>query len=359
MKKSSFLLALGAMALTACTSTDVIEEGVQSNAIGFQNVISRPSRAVDDGHIDGDLTGANLDKIFVYGYYTNPDQGAKPILVFGGTEVSKAADGSSWSYDNIRYWVPDARYYFYAYSCADIQLNHTYGTPTLDLINDDDRVLKFTGFICDSRHQHDLIYAFNEGRVGQKPQAGASVNSVVDFKFKHILTKINAMFDSDFDPNYNVKISNVKIRNFRNVGNYSPKNGWTNVVRSNEMAGGETTPVPEMELKMGSSNIASKGTKTAVSQNVYVLPYNYVNGDVVLQFNIEVTDKRTGEIALSRTLTGTWSPNWVTGYSYTYRIKITGTSANLEEIRFGNMNVDGWTGDNSSSTDVEITFSAN
>lgn len=38
MRKQFFWLAMGAVALTGCTQTDVIEESrIQSNAIGFEN----------------------------------------------------------------------------------------------------------------------------------------------------------------------------------------------------------------------------------------------------------------------------------------------------------------------------------
>ena len=360
MKKQLFPLALCALAVASCTSSDVIEEGIQTNAIGFENVIHKPSRAIDDGTIDGDLTPATLDNVYVYGYYTATNQAGTPVQVFDGTALRK--QGSGWTYDHPRYWVPGAKYYFYAYSCADIALNNTYGTPTLDLINDPARVLRFTGYICDDHHQHDLIYAFNEGITGNAPVAGGYANDPVNFKFNHILTKINAVFSSDFDSSYNVEISNIKVVNIRNQGNYNPKSsneyGWESVDRNTSYAAGLATS-PQVLLGINGNNIAVKGSKTVTTRSAYVIPYNYQLGDVQLTFRIVVKDAKTGEEVLSRNLSGSWSPNWKKGYSYTYNIKITGTAANLEEIRFGDMNIDGWVGDNSSATDVDITFSAN
>ena len=357
MKKSLILFAAGALALSACTSEEIVDEGVRGNAIGFEHVINKQSRATDE--VSGDLTNTTLDNIYVYAYYTAANLNATPVQVFYGTEVMKI-DGK-WQYENTRYWVPGAKYYFYAYSCADIELNNKYGTPTLDLVNDPYRTLRFTGYIADKDHQHDLIAASNEGLIGVAP--GEGVNQPVQFSFKHLLTKINAVFTSDFDPNYEVIVSNVKVVNVRNQGNYTPVNPesgeeykWDEVIRNKTN--------PEVLLAMTSSKTACKGDadtpyKEAVTGTAYVLPYNYSLGDVQLTFTIDVRDLESGDIIMSRNLKGTWSPNWKLGYSYTYKIKVSGTAANLEEIKFGDMNVEGFTGDNSSSTDVNITFSVN
>ncbi|MDE6007318.1 MAG: fimbrillin family protein, partial [Muribaculaceae bacterium] len=233
MKKHLFLLSLSAIALAGCTSTDVIEEGVQSNAIGFTNSIAKPSRSIDDAK-DGDLTTETLDDIYVYGYYTMSNQQATAVQVFDGTEVSKNSNGV-WTYTNTRYWVPNAKYFFYAYSCGDTQLKNTFGTPTLAIANDNTRVLRFSNYTCDNSHQHDLIYAFNEGIIGQSPTS-ETPNSKVNFQFKHILTKINARFISEFDATYKVIVSNVRVVNIRNMGNYDPKQNddykWNSVDRS-------------------------------------------------------------------------------------------------------------------------------
>ncbi|MDE5786893.1 MAG: fimbrillin family protein, partial [Duncaniella sp.] len=122
MKNQFFFLALGAVALTACTSEEVVDVSVQSNAIGFENAVMKQSRA--DAQV-GDLTTDNLDKFMVYGYYTKEGQTANPIQVFGGDAVTKQNGG--WSYSGTRFWVPDATYSFFAYSCADVALDNNYG----------------------------------------------------------------------------------------------------------------------------------------------------------------------------------------------------------------------------------------
>ncbi|MDE5999212.1 MAG: hypothetical protein K2H04_03955, partial [Bacteroidaceae bacterium] len=96
MKKGLFSLALGALVLAGCTSEEVVNEGVQSSAIGFEGAVVRQSRA---DAVSGDLTLGNLDKFMVYGFYTREDQEANPIQVFSGDAVLRGVNGQ-WGYNS-------------------------------------------------------------------------------------------------------------------------------------------------------------------------------------------------------------------------------------------------------------------
>ncbi|MDE7085120.1 MAG: fimbrillin family protein [Prevotella sp.] len=346
MKKAIFATLLGVLTLSGCTSSEIDEESVQANAIGFENVVKKPTRGVDDTSVSGDLTTQNLDEIYVYGYYTPQNNATNYIQVFYEEKVAKA--NNVWTYANTRYWIPDAKYNFYAYSCGDIKLKNEKGTPTLDLINDQYRVLRITNYVCDDSHQHDLIYAFNEGLIGKKVGEG---NERVKFDFNHILTKISAEFVSEFDKDYDVYVSNVRLQNIRNIGSYDPKANdnykWIGVERK------ESNATVSLSVPEGSKAVAG-GTSVKTSSG-YVIPYFYSNGDVQLLFDVVV--KKGNEQVLSRHMSGSWSPNWTIGYNYNYRIRITGTTANLDKIEFSNMNVNGWAG--TGVTDVNITFTVN
>lgn len=352
MKKAIFILAAGALALSACTSIGVIEEGVQGGAIGFQSVVSKATRATD-------LTKNNLNKFYVYSYYTKAAMTANPVNVFDGEEIT-LKDGA-WGYTNTRYWVPDATYYFYAYSCGNNEMTETNGVPGMDLnassINE--RALQISDFISNSTHQHDLIFASNEGYVGMDSKEGEVTNAKVGFRFKHVLTKVNAKFESDFAPGYDIVISNVKITNIRDKGDFNPKAGenesnWQNVERTVNNKFVELALTAPNNVASAAENEAD--VKIAETATAFVIPHEYSETDVKLTFTIEV--KQGNDTFLSRNMEGTWKPNWKMGYSYTYNIKITGTTANLEPIVFEtaeNMNVDDFT----TGTAPDITFSAN
>lgn len=362
MKKYFLSYVLGALALTACTSEEVINEGVQSNAIGFDGAIMKQSRA--EGAITGDLTTANLNKFMVYGFYTRQNQTANPIQVFGGDAVIKDANGK-WSYNGTRYWVPDATYNFFAYSCADVALDNNYGTVGLDLnATGSDRQLTISNFRSDSKHQHDLIFAQNKAIIAlPKTDENPAPNSKVSFKFEHILTKIDAIFTSEFSSDYDVVIKDVKLINFRNVGSFSPTKGWsTTPVRDFTY---ESNIAMQMEFPtedgIGIANSEQDITSKPKTGTYYVLPYSYGTTDVQLTFTIELykgTEHTQDNLILSRNMEGHWAPKWQQGYYYTYNISLTGTVANLQPIVFEvAQDMNNWTTGTSTATD--ITFSTN
>lgn len=369
MKRSLFCLAWGALALAACTSEEVVDVGIQSNAIGFEGTIVKQSRATDaasgsSGAITGDLTLANLNKFMVYGFYTRKDQAANPIQVFGGDPVLKPA-GGTWGYVNTRYWVPDATYSFFAYSCADVALDNNYGTVGLDLnATGADRQLIISNFRSDRFHQHDLIYA-QQKDIFAKPKTddNPAPNANVTFTFEHILTKIDAVFTSEFSADYDVVIKDVRISNFRNVGSFSKTKGWgTTPARNFEK---EPNIVMQMAFNTedgaGVANAAQTFEQKPRTNGYYVLPYTYQTTDVQILFTIELYKgkERTSEnLVLSRNMEGHWAPNWEQGYYYTYNITLAGTVANLQPIVFEvAQSMNDWQVGSSTATD--ITFSAN
>ncbi|MDE7378439.1 MAG: fimbrillin family protein [Paraprevotella sp.] len=372
MKKSLFYFAVSALALSACTSEEVLDESssVQRNAIGFQNVVSKQSRA---GEFDGvDITAANLKHFSVFGYYTNPNTPTQAVLVFNNELVSKGQNEqgqTTWNYDNTRYWVPGANYCFYAYSCGDVKLNSNFGKFSMDTnqAQANDRVLKINGYVCDVTHQHDLLFASRENVKPETDETGQNVTAGADvaFKFAHILSKIDTKFSSDFAPEYTVEIKNIMASNIRNVGDYDPKKDWYNQKRQSidgvdpyVMVQGETAIVAQK----GGTVTAVDGTTTVIEKKeptssfAFVLPHTYTSADVTLSFEIAV--KKDDKLILSRVLSGSWKPTWVTGHWYTYTIQITGDAANLTPIMFTTETdpITGWT---SGETPSDIVFSAN
>ncbi|MDE7386514.1 MAG: fimbrillin family protein [Muribaculaceae bacterium] len=354
MKKTIFCLAAGVMALTACTSTDVVEEGIQGNAIGFQNYVSKESRA---------LATDNLKFFSVYGYYVTENNNT-PVIVFDGQEVTRTdVSSNKWTYNPARYWVPEATYRFYAYSCEGMEFTSANGQASLGSGADvTGRALRLRNVKCDGNHQHDLIFATNdEGITGSG--GDTNTNEPVAFKFKHILSKINVVFESGFPKGYTITVSNVKIKNFNDRGNYNPTSGWT----KHQDADQNDAAVISLAIA-NDANTAAVATDNAEAKTVstgigYVIPYHYSDADtsndeaVGLEFHV-VIKNANGDDVLTNTLTGSWYPNWVAGYSYTYKVKINGDAAALYPIVFETaQSVDDWT--TGSTGSVTMEFSAN
>lgn len=347
MAKNLFFLAAGALALTACTSQDVIEDVAKSrNAIQFENVVSKPTRAVSD------LTNATLEQFKVFGFYTMPDNAMHAHALFNDARVWK--DGSLWTYgDNLKYWVDGATYYFYAYSCDNAsKLSEGLGDFSVDMDDKDgdgkpasDRVLKITDYICDNTHQHDLIFASNTGYVGK-----ANMNDDVAFEFKHILTKLQAKFTSKFGSEYTVVIKNVRVENVCNEADYDFTSGWNQQVRKagtplvyllNTTGSGIETAETPVSVK---NEVDAEGNQVAVAtESAYTIPMDYTtvtDSNVYLIFDVDVMygDNRV----ISKTLKATFQPSWKEGYSYIYNVEISPEALKLGAITFTVTTVNGW-----------------
>lgn len=344
MKKQFLWLAVGATALTACTETDVVEEGSQSNAIRFENIVNKNTRA----EVSGDLSTGVFDLFAVYGYYVKD---GTPVGVFNGDEVTRDLEkGTNWGYTKTRYWVPGADYKFYAYSCADILLASEKGTPKFEwnatADKEEDRLakrgLKLEGYKCNSTHQHDLIVAYTEGIVGKD-----GGNNNVKFTFKHALCKVSAEFANDFPEGYSVDISDVKLSNFYSAANldirsiemaydkdHPDKRAWTGGSR-------DLTKTEEITMAVDETNNNNTATSTlefkekavkVPTASVYMLPVYYDNANLNITFTLNVKYNNTS--VLKRTIQGSWKPVWMPGRAYKYIIHLTGDNVKLQAIVF-------------------------
>lgn len=322
MKKHLFPLAVGLLTLTACTSEEVVDVSQsQSNVIGFENVVNKNTRVVE-----GDLTGSTFDNFLVYGYYTK-ERMSTPIQIFNGVPVTKDKATGNWSYSGVRYWVPECSYYFYAYSCADIELVSENGNPAMTLTNEtteDGRALTMMSYLCDGRHQHDLVCAESGKIVAQEKN-----NEKVGLNFTHALCKMKAVFTTDFPDGYEVKVSNVKVTGFFNRANYNVGSGaW-----SDYKLDGTKPSTPFFIDDKNNVVTNASGSKVETSE-IFVIPKLYAHNTefVTLHFTIEIS--KDGETILERAITGTWSPQWESSRIYKYNINISGSSAGIEPIIF-------------------------
>lgn len=334
MKKTNFMLAMGVIALTACTSTDVVEESLQQTAIGFASHVNKPSRAIDKAD--------ELTQFQVFGSYKLGTQSNR-IVNFNDVMVSRADAATAWSYTDPRYWLENASYMFYAYSNDNSALGNGEGTAAFSNATG---VLSIENYIADATHQKDLVFAKSTEVTGKK-----TGNSPVAFTFKHALARIHATFKSGFPEGYECKISDFKVVDAYTHGDFSSESLSADNVWKVK---GETTGKIDLSVTSGKDVCTSK-TATAeavdvVSGYVYVIPNDYTNedenqigkhGSVSFTFRIDVTNPN-GDPVLGRSLKATWTPKWEMNKSYNYNITINGSAAGLEKIEFTVTTVDGW-----------------
>lgn len=311
MKYISIMLSAAALSgLLSCTSSDVVDDTwrSESNRIGFDTNVSKNSRAVNN---------SNFQRFFVYGTYTVPTQ-TQPFSVFTGDIVTKNASGV-WTYSGDRYWVPEGSYDFYAYSCENEAVSENVsGTATLN-----QRVCNINGFRSNASHQHDLLFAkvLNQSRPAH---TDGVTPAPVAFRFAHVLSRVVFTFRSSFPAGYTVKVSNPRLVNFRDQGDFRGETlEWINVDRSQS----DIT----MTLSLGSSsvNVTSAAASTAP---VYLIPFSYAQANVSLMFDVNV--EKDGEAVLGRTIKATWCPDWKAGHSINNEITVTGGRTGLDPIRF-------------------------
>lgn len=335
MKQILLSLACCTMVLTACTSQEVIDESIQQgNIIGFENALNNSTRAEDSHGVV--LTKTNFDNFYVFGYYTKDGLDNTAVQIFNTEEVKLLGD--KWLYTNPRYWNPGCTYFFYAYSCGDLKLSNAYGTFSMDMTSTttEGRALVINGYLCDYRHQHDLIYAENEGIVGQQKNSTGTANRPVTFTFKHLLSLITASFTSSFPSGYRIRISNVRMSNIYNTASYNPRATITWFGHEIKLLPNSTNPYIQLSVdNTNNNNVTHVGEKAVMTGVGFAIPYNYATagtGNVTLTFDMDVI--REGKVVLQRNLRGNFNPNWESGKRYNYSIVISGTDADLEAIAF-------------------------
>ena len=322
----------------SCTSSEIEEEAQETGAlIGFQTHVSKNSRAA------AFLTNTNLTRFYVTASYTTTTNTADHVQIFNAEPVNKTEGNWTYSETNARYWIKDASYVFHAFSCNN-ELPQS-STPAFETSSGN---LTINGYKCNDAHQHDLIAA-TATATGKE-----TGNAKVAFDFKHMLSKVHFTFIPDFPEGYSVVVSNVKVRNMRDMGSLTAKKDaitWSNVLRSNEQST-PAGPEPEINVQMSSTPLPKAGTATS---DVLVMPFTYAENNVRIVFTLEVFNKNNESVHKS-IRRGSFQPTWDMGKAYNYNVKLTGTEAGLEKIEFTTapgMNLDDW---ETGADNVNLTF---
>ena len=146
MKKSLFIMALGAFALTSCSQDEVLD--VQKDAVQFSVVADKASR----GNIyESDLV--DLQK-------AASEKGGFNVTAFNSTggvfmnAVDVVWNGTIWNYENTKFWPTTESIDFYSY--APIALENA---ATIDFNKDSRTIAYEVPTTC--ADQIDILYAVN------------------------------------------------------------------------------------------------------------------------------------------------------------------------------------------------------
>lgn len=207
--KKSLIIALGAIALVACTKTSVSYE--QTGEIGFAPVVRKNStKAAVQGT---DFPNQNIK---VFGYYdnlmpVNSDYAANKFAVeyLPGVEFTKKTDGSTWTgKEHSYYWPKTGSLLFAGYAPADFE------GVTHDLATNRFSVVEFNQ--PDFSATTDLLYAGYGKSVLSGPVAMA---------FSHALSWVTVKAKAAAADE--IKITNIKFVGLAAKGYSAGLPAWT------------------------------------------------------------------------------------------------------------------------------------
>ena len=199
--KKIFVAMLALAAATACSNDELVS--VNQEAIAFDNAfVDNSTRSV----ADPSLTASTLNDFAVFGFV----EGA---VLFDGVRVAKVGSDNAianddltktaWKYEGTQYWIAGAQYNFNAVAPM------TNGGWTKTAADATSTTLSFT-----NNGETDLLYALTtqEGKV--------SGNEVVDFDFRHVLSKVKFSFENAYNAtNATIKVKDIVITNPHKTAN--------------------------------------------------------------------------------------------------------------------------------------------
>lgn len=262
--KKTLIAVLALAAVAACNKAEVVEQN-PANAIAFDNVfVDNATKSVSDpSYVDG---GNMFSDFAVYGFV----EGA---VLFDGTRVSKDITNddltkSNWKYEGTQYWIAGAQYNFSAVAPM------TDAKWTEALATKDGVSFKFT-----NDGTQDVLYAqaAAEGKV--------SGNEVVEFSFRHILSKVKFSFENLYNAtNATIRVKNITITNAHKTAQVALGDNtvWSNWAEPVSLAFGNaaTTAVDAEE--------AYEYGKTVESYNERLLVPGAVTGGYNVTFTVDL-----------------------------------------------------------------------
>lgn len=209
--KKSLIIALGAIALVACTKTSVSYE--QTGEIGFAPVVRKNStKAAVEG------TAFPNQNIKVYGYYDNSIPAGKPyapnkfaVEYLPGVEFTQKTDGSTWTgKEHSYYWPKTGSMLFAGYSPVD------FGIGKVKFRLGDNKFSVDTLVQPDFSATKDLLYAGYTTSV-----LGGTAQMAFSHALSWVTIKAKAAAANE------IKITNIKFVKLAEKGSSTGLPEWT------------------------------------------------------------------------------------------------------------------------------------
>lgn len=326
MKRTLFAALTGVVVLAGCAKTEVTEVS-DNRAISFSNFVTNSVKSI--------VNTEDLNKFYVYGGFDDNYD------LFEDVEVTKA-DGA-WTYDPTRYWTVHT-YNFAAYSNSNSKAGVA---ATWDAVSNKHLSLDFN---IQDAETDDLLYAAQSASWN-----GVDAAPIVDFTFKHILSKVAFQFSKAADLNgVNLDIIDIKV---------SAKTAGTFV--GEEITGGQY-PIDTWTPSGDASDVAYDDEVVLNANDKVVTVSRVMIPQAITGYNVTFSvlfnepdasgsvdpDGTPKELHFDVEIDKTEDSNWKPGYSYVYKAVINAENLELKPIVFTVDEVSGWEPD--SNVDLVI-----
>lgn len=311
--KHFILTAAAAAALIALGSCSKIETvGVSdANYIGFEGAfVGNPTKAVEE------ITEGTINNFYVYGAYQNTED------VFTNVEVKKDVNG--WTYVDQKEWVANQTYRFAAYYSDQPLVNGESVEFSYDNGN-----LTITGFESSPKHQVDLLYDEYE----YVSKAEGTTNEKVKFNFRHLLSIVKFTFNSGFNEDVQVTVSDMKFYGMFPQGTVTPtttQTEWATV--GTKLVEGTGFNLFQAEDANNTATVA-EGKSTPAYDNCIVIPQEFTDNAMIAVFKVTVAGTGIPGGSDEKTITAYLpADKWEPGYRYNYVATISGQTMNYIEF---------------------------
>lgn len=262
MKKSIFMVALAALAMTSCSQDEILE--VKKDAISFEVVSDNASRATV-------TTATTLESFKVYGYVT--EDGEKKTYIDGLTTTKS---GSKYTLADGYYW-PSNAVDFYCISNADLSLDDTNTLSAYySVLND---------------HNDDLLYSVLKGQTKEGLTGGTA-----PLNFRHALAMVQFQVKSLATYGLDVVVDKIQLCNVAQSGKYTLPNYTTNPNLAD--------PNEEVEANDANAGIVDNGNEEEGDANEFRTRGSWALKDVVEEAYTWTVGGEDGLSALASTNSG-------------------------------------------------------
>lgn len=339
MKKYLFLIAASAVALSACSKNEVVDNPSQAGAIGFGAYTNLSTKA------GSSLVSSNAfpenGEMGVFAYYVNNGKWAAtatPNFMFDQKVTKTAAD--AYTYTPIKYWPNNDEdnitfFAYYPYGATGLSWVDHAGTPAkYENTSANLPVAQFT-VAAKAADQVDFMYA-PAVKDQTKSSKNGGVEGTVKFTFKHALTQVNlkaklaTALANDVNAgtgknNTTVTVTAIKFKNIY-------KSGAMDMAADTPAWSGQTDSSDfEVELSSGSGVEVNSTTAIAITadtETFLMMPQTLQSGatpaSIEVTYNVKTLDAALpgGFSEITNTTTAAITGAWGANNRITYTISI-------------------------------------